>query len=344
MPKFLEISRRVRQIRGEYLFAAGFFAVYAAFSLMGGLGFERDTYSHVTLMQEIIGYRVYLPFFGREYVWLPGFHYFGAFFSLLSEQLVAPVYVARFISAASSCLVIFIVYRWLRELGVGVLWRIVGVLSVGLNAYWFAYSSMSMTDTFSILLLVGWLYFLDKYLKSGKNKNLALAAVLAFGNVATRYEAWIFMAASTLFLFAWSNRPLGFVAGLKKKMVSCTVFAVPSAAFIGFWLLYCFVGTGDPLYFTHDPTKFLWGNSLYYHSLGGTIQELLGNLLLVSGVLWIFPFAQAWKGKSRGLFLQFSLLISVYLPFMALQLYSGVNAGFVRYWLPILPLSVTALP
>lgn len=309
---------------------------------MGGLGFEQDAYSHVTLTQEIIGYRIYIPFFGREYVWLPFYHYLGATLVLASGKLVFPVYILRLLSAFCSSFVLILVYRWLKQLGVNSLFRVISVLAIGLNAYWLAYSTMSMTDIFTISLLVAWLYLIDKFLKNHENKYLAVASVFVLMSVSTRYEAWLFMAISTFFIFVLSNRNFALCTRLKKNIVSCLFFAVPSMVFISFWFIYCYLGTGDPLYFTHDPNKFLWGNSLFFHNIGSSLQELATNLFLVTGVMWIFPFIQVLKGQNKPLFTHFSLLMLFYLIFLVYQLYQGVNAGFVRYWLPFLPLSAIA--
>lgn len=326
----------------EFYIGITFFVVYAIISFLGGLGFEQDTYSHVTLTQEIIGYRVSLPFFGREYVWLPFYHYLGASLVLLSGKLVFPVYILRLLSAFCSSFVLILIYRWLRQIGVSPLFRVISVLLIGLNAYWFAYSTMSMTDIFSISLLVGWFYLIDKFLKQHQNKYLAIASVLALMGVSTRFEAWIFMSISTLFIFLWANRNADLFIRIKKNIISCLIFSVPAVVFIGFWFLYCYLGKGDPLYFTHDPTKFLWGSSLFYNNISLSLQELVKNLLLVSGIMWIFPFIQVWRGKNKPLFTHFSLLMVLYLVFLVFQLYQGVNAGFVRYWLPFLPLSSIA--
>ncbi len=337
------LLEKTKRLSGEYFVAIAFFFGYTVISLLGGLGFEQDTYSHVTLIQEIVGYRIALPFFGREYVWLPGYHYIGAFLYLLSAKTFAPLYVARFIASASSAFTLFISYRWLKILNVSLTWRVISVLLIGLNGYWIAYSTMSMTDTFSISLLIGWLYLLYLYMKNPKPKYLIVASILALVNVSTRYEAWVFMALSTLFLLlARSNKIQEKTKTLRRNLRTAAAFAIPSLVFIGLWLLYCFMGNGDPLYFTHEQTKFLWTNSPFYHNLGQAFPELFNNLLLVSGFLWLFPFLQAWKGNHRRLFASFSLLMFVYLLFLIVQLFNGTNAGFVRYWLPLLPLSSIA--
>jgi hypothetical protein len=202
---------------------------------------------------------------------------------------------------------------------------------------------MSMTDTFSIGLLIGWLYLLYLYLKDPKPKYLMAASILALINVSTRYEAWVFMALSTLILLlARSNKVQEKTQNVLRQLRASVVFAVPSLVFIGLWFLYCFLGNGDPLFFTHEQTKFLWTNSPFYHNLGQAFPELFNNLFLVSGFLWLFPFLEAWKGKHRALFSGFSLMMSVYLLFLIVQLFNGTNAGFVRYWLPLLPLASIA--
>lgn len=67
---------RSERFSGEYLAAIGFLSIYLIIAIFfGGLGFETDTVSHVTLIQETAGVGAALPYFGREYVWLPGFHY-----------------------------------------------------------------------------------------------------------------------------------------------------------------------------------------------------------------------------------------------------------------------------
>ena len=331
-----------KRFSGEYVVALMFFSVYMSVSILfGGLGFERDTYSHVTLIQEIVGYRVYLPYFGREYMWLPSFHYLGAFLYLFFAKSLAPVYVARFIISLSSALTLFVVYRWLKDLNVEFSWRVVTVLLIGLNGYWLSYSCQSMTDVFSVSLLTGWLYFLELYLKHSQMKHLFLASTLALMNVMTRYEAWLFMAISTVFLLVRSKRVLAIPRNLKRNLVSCTIFALPSIAFISFWLAYNFLGKQDPLYFIHILTEFSWSgfNVPYYHDLGKVMLILFGNLLFASGLLWLFPFLEAYKGSYRALFSRFSVLMSTYLLLLIPQLYIGANTGHVRHWLFLFPLS-----
>ena len=46
---------------------------------------------------------------------------------------------------------------------------------------------------------------------------------------------------------------------LGKRLEASSVFAIPSIIFIGFWLLYCFLGKGDPLYFRHKPLPSFFG-------------------------------------------------------------------------------------
>ena len=161
---------------------------------------------------------------------------------------IPPVYIARFIASVSSALTLFLTYRWLKKLEVSLFWRVTSILLIGLNAYWLAYSTQSMTDTLSIFLLLGWLYFLEMYLQHSQTKHLVIAAFLALGNVMTRYEAWIFMAFSSIFLIIRSNRISEVIEKLKKNLIPFAVFVLPSIIFIGFWLTYEFLGKGDPRY------------------------------------------------------------------------------------------------
>jgi hypothetical protein len=221
-------------------------------------------------------------------------------------------------------------------------WRLVVLLLLGLNSYWLAYSTMSMTDTFSIFLLIGWLYFIEKFFASQNKWNLVVASFLALANVSARYEAWVFLSISGLFLlFRSSSKVINFDA-IRDKVSRSFSFIAPSTIFIIGWLIYCYVGKGDPLFFSHDPSKFLWSSSLYFHDLVSSASRLISCLLLTCGLLWIFPFYEFFKGNYRALFMQFSYAIFVYLAFTLFQLWSGVNAGFVRYWLPLLPISAIA--
>ena len=212
---------------------------------------------------------------------------------------------------------------------------------IGLNGYWLSYSSQSMTDTMSVSLLIGTLYFLNLYLEHSERKHLAFASILALANVMTRYEGWFFMAICTVLIFARSRRVLQTAKNFLCAIFPCAIFALPSLGFIGFWLFYQFLGKGDPLYFVHILTELLWAGQshLFYHDLGKCVQVLFSNLLLSNGLLWLFPFLEAYAGCHRALFTRFSLLMSAYLLFEIPQLYSGAGGGWVRFYLYLLPLA-----
>ena len=48
---------------------------------------------------------------------------------------------------------------------------------------------------------------------------------------------------------------------------------------------------------------------------------------------------EAYRGSHRALFTRFSILMFVYMLFLAFELFIGSNNGAVRYWLSLLPLS-----
>jgi hypothetical protein len=332
-------SKKTEDFPFELILIFSLFLIYLGISILGGLGFEQDNYSHVTLSQEIVGYnKIYLPFFGREYVWLPFYHYVGAFSILITGGLIPPVHTLRFVSAVSSSITLFILYKWLKQRKVSQHWRIVSILLVGLNGYWLAYSTMSMTDTFSVFLLVGWFYLTERYTTSRKTTHLIFASLFALMSVATRYEAWVFVAISGVLLFFTKSKSANFW-NLKRRLSNAALFLFPSSLFVCSWLLYCFIGKGDFLYFSHDPTKFLWSSSLYFHNIELAAQRLFTCLFLTCGLFWLIPFYELFVNKDRDLFLKICIFTMVYLLFTLYQLWSGVNAGFARYWLPLLPFS-----
>jgi hypothetical protein len=175
------------------------------------------------------------------------------------------------------------------------------------------------------------------------------ASLISLIHVATRYEAWFFLAiliGFMLFTLALSKNP----CFRSVKPVHILLFGLPSIVFIGLWLQYNLAMTGNLFGFRdwifadngHE-------NLSFYGNAGSTLITVLEDLFLSLGTFWITllgPLVQ-FKNRSRGVLDEMLILYGScflgYIAYFAYSMFTGFNNGWPRHLLYFVPLSIITL-
>mgnify|MGYP001044997285 CR=1 FL=1 len=281
-----------------------------------------------------------------HYVWLPFWQLLMGFaYSFFHINTILIGEVASALCAGGTAVYVFV---FLRKFGLDETQSILGSMMLLTFGHYVAYSSQAMTESLSVLLFFACLYHLYLYFDTGSLGNLGIASLASLVNVATRYEAWFFLALIIGFMFfslRFSQNPrFRFV-----NVVHVVLFALPSITFIGLWLEYNLMMAGTIFGFrdwilAHNAHESL----MFYKDWGYTLIVVLGNLFFALGTFWMSIIEQLKQLESRkrriqdNMLVLFGLLFLGYIIYFAYSVFTGFNIGWPRHYLYFVPLSIIA--
>jgi len=278
-----------------------------------------------------------------HYVWLPSWQLLIAF--VYGFFPVNTILIGEVISALCAGGTAVYVFVFLRKFGLNETRSILGSIMLLTFGHYVAYSSQAMTESLSVLLYFACLYHLYLYFYSGSLKSLGIASLASLINVATRYEAWLFLMliiGCMLFSILFQNPRFRFVS-----VVHVILFAVPSIAFISLWLEYNLIMAGTIFGF-HDWILAHNGHEslIFYGNSGYTLIVVIRNLFFALGTFWMSIIEQLkqLKNRKRGvqenMLVLFGWLFLGYIIYFAYSMFSGSNLGWPRHCLYYVPISI----
>ena len=277
-----------------------------------------------------------------HYVWLPFWQLLMGFVHRFSR--VNTIFIGEVISALCAGGTAAYVYVFLQKFGLDETRSIFGSIMLLTFGHYVAYSSQAMTESLSVLLFFACLYYLYNYFNTSSLKSLGIASLASLLNVATRYEAWFFLALTICFmlfsLLFQNSRPKSL------SILHVLLFAVPSIVFIGLWLEYNLAMAGTAFGFQHWIVAHSGRESLmFYGNCGYTLATVLRNLFFALGTFWISIIEQLRQlgGRKRGvrdnMLVLFVFLFLGYVIYLAYSMFSGFNLGWPRHYLYFVPIS-----
>ncbi|MDP3888565.1 MAG: hypothetical protein Q8Q24_00830 [bacterium] len=171
-----------------------------------------------------------IPTIWNDFMWHSGFS--GALVSMVS-----------FVATG------LLVYRFLKELGVGVLGRLVGVLVFVANLNILYLQSTAMTELLLIATMTAGVYELLLWFKKGNILNLVFSAFWVMLSTLVRYDGWFLFVFSILLISIEVFRRRGY----KVTEGIIVLFATLAGFGIFLWFMWNLLIFKDPLYFAFGP-------------------------------------------------------------------------------------------
>lgn len=232
-----------------------------------------------------------------------------------------------------------LLFLFLREVGVGLLGRFVGVIVFAANLNILYLQSTAMTELALIGTTMAASYFLLLWYARRRLPFLLLSALFVMFSTLIRYDGWFlfFFASLMLFVSAWKS------GGYRKAEGTFVLFATLAGFGVFLWLLWNLLIFGDPLYFAFGPysahaqqddlaaagvllTKGSWFLSakMYFYALAYNTD----TFVLLLGAIGACVFFFDRKIDSRTRFA--SLALFAPLLFNILALYLGHSVLFIQ--------------
>jgi hypothetical protein len=239
------------------------------------------------------------------------------------------------VSALSAGVLVLLVARFSKRHG----WnQYVAIAALLTSGTFIAYSGQSMTDVLSVLLFFAGVLSLLEYVGTPRSFGLFMLVGFSCLNMLLRYEGWIFSAVMILFLLY-----LCVSEKSSRFLLPAAILGIVSSAVIASWLYLNLVGSGSLFGFNdwildnNGHQTFLW-----LQNLPQSFAQELVALTFATGVLWISLFYACvpWKENWQKLFL---LMSAVYMISFGYSLYTGLNSGWPRQMLYLLPLGAVSL-
>lgn len=206
-----------------------------------------------------------LPFIWSDYLWRTGLA--GALVSIPSYILLG--------------------YWFFKLLQLHTTSRLTWVLGFGivvLNPNLLYMSTLPMTESLYLALVVGSVYFLARWWQDLKLSSLIFTSILLGLATLARYESWFLTVFESLLIIwrVWATRG---TAKLAKSQALLVIHGLLAYAGIAFWLLWCWLILGNPLYFSKSQyssasQQQAWierGQLLSYHSLPQSVIHFVGS-------------------------------------------------------------------
>lgn len=242
--KFL--NNRMPWIVGIFLVAISCFAFIYYYQNGLGLAYN-DARSHLDIGRRVVE--------GLK----PGFAQLGSVWLPLPHLLMVPTIWNDFmwhsgLSGAIQSMIAFVgtgllIYYFLKEVGVGMLGRLVGVAVFVANINILYLQSTAMTELLLIGTMMAGAYELLLFFKTGSVNNLIKAAFWIMLSTLVRYDGW--------FLFAFSMMLIGIELfrrrGYRVTEGVILFFATLAGFGIFLWFLWNLIIFKDPLYFIFGP-------------------------------------------------------------------------------------------
>lgn len=241
----------------------------------------------------------------------------------------------------------------LREFGASSPMSIVLTACFALNPMTIYYGANGMSEAMYLLFLVGAARHLLTWSVTGRQRSLVLTAVyLALGYL-TRYEMLAAAAVASFVVFSVGTNARNHSSNRRERMVAAStdviVVAVPTlVAFLG-WMIVGWLITGQPF----EQFTSRYGNASIIAASGGTSANGTGWPKLVLALVQVMSYAPlvvfvgvviaviAIRRRDRR-FLALGVLIGP-LAFSILSYVDGQIFGFLRYYIPVLPLYLLAV-
>ncbi len=213
----------------------------------------------------------------------PGFAQLGSVWLPLPHFLMIPTIWNDFmwhsgLSGALQSMISFVatallIYFFLKEIGVNILGRLVGVLVFVANINILYLQSTAMTELLLIGTMMAGVYQLLLWFKKGMLPNLIQAAFWIMLSTLIRYDGWFLLVFSTFLIAIEVFRRKGY-----KVTEGVVLFFATLAGFgIALWFLWNLLIFKDPLYFIFGPySAYVQQEQL----AGAGVLVTKGNLLL----------------------------------------------------------------
>lgn len=142
-----------------------------------------------------------------------------------------------------------LIFLFLKELGVGILGRFVGVAIFSFNLNILYLQSTAMTELVLLGTMTAAAYFFLLWYTREKLPFLLLSALFIMLSTLVRYDGWflLFFVATMVFFSAWKS------GGYKKAEGTFVIFTTLGGFGVFLWLLWNLLIFGDPLYFAFGP-------------------------------------------------------------------------------------------
>lgn len=311
---------------------------YFLFFLDNGLGLSyNDARSHLDIGRRVVeGLKPGLAQLGS--VWLP-----------LPHLLMVPTIWNDFmwhsgLAGALQSMISFVVtglliYFFLKEIGVRILGRLVGILVFVANINVLYLQSTAMTELLLIATMMAGIYELLLWFKKGSILNLIQASFWIMLSTLIRYEGWFLFVFAALLIAIEVIRRKGY-----KVTEGVVLFFATLAGFgIALWVLWNLLIFKDPLYFIFGPysahaqqeqlasagvlaTKgnLLFSIKIYLYALAYNSN----TFILILGVIGAVVF---WFDKKISASIKIaSLALFAPLLFNILALYLGQSVLFIQ--------------
>ncbi len=142
-----------------------------------------------------------------------------------------------------------IIYLFLKQLEVGLLGRLFGVLVFVLNVNVLYLQSTAMTELLLMVTMTAGVYYLTLWAKTDKVLPLIKAAFFIMLSTVTRYDGWFLLIIAALIIAYTVFRKKGYQETEGKVVLFLTMAGLG----IGLWFLWNLLIFGDPLYFAFGP-------------------------------------------------------------------------------------------
>ncbi len=216
--------------------------------------------------------------------------------------------------------------------------------------------AIPMTEPIFFAALFALLYFTVRYAETTGWGALLGASIAAWAGTLTRYEAWILLPFTALFILTWGPRKT-----LPKRATAAVVFCVLAGSGPLIWLFHNYWQFGDPLYFyrgpwsalaiqgnTSYPGKGKWLQAIqYYFAAGQLIAGLPAMVIGAAGLLLTLQRRAFWPLFLLALPPAFYVLsihssgTPIYVP--TLWPFSFYNTRYAMAFLPLIALGAAAL-
>ena len=189
----------------------------------------------------------------------PGFAQLGSVWLPLPHLLMVPTIWNDFmwhsgLSGALQSMISFVatallIYFFLKQIGVGILGRLVGVLVFAANINVLYLQSTAMTELLLIATMTAGVYYLMRWFKDDNILNLIKSAFWVMMASLIRYDGWFLLVFSMLLIAVEVFRRKGY-----KVSEGVILFFATLAGFgIFLWVLWNLLIFKDPLYFIFGP-------------------------------------------------------------------------------------------
>lgn len=295
-----------------------------------------DAVSHLLISRRVVDSpRGFLDFGQLGSVWLPFPHLLmlpGVSNDWLYKSGLAGSMVSMVAFVVTCVLLYKLLYRFTGKKLAGV----VAASVYGLSFNMLYLASTAMTESLLFCMMVGAVYYLQRWADTQQSKHLLAAAIWALLATITRYEAWpvtVGLLLATI-MIAWQQRQPGHGTKLQWRRVEDRTIAFGVTAFIGIlaWVVYNGLIFGDPLEFfrgayAHPP---LTNNEPAVGDLWVTIKTYwfasvacVGLPVLILGAIGSLVFVKEFfRKQTAGRALPILSLFTV-APFIMLSLYDG---------------------